>query len=45
MFWLPRNNKFQLVKKMIENDVDIKYCVRDNTVLEIKRSPADEIQQ
>ena len=30
---------------MIENEVDIKYCITDNTVLEIKRSVAGQIQQ
>ena len=44
-FGCPVKNKFQLVKKMIENDVDIKYCVTDNTILEIKRSADYEIQQ
>ena len=39
-FVCPIKNKFQLVKKLIENDVDVKYCVTDNTVLEIKRSAA-----
>ena len=44
-FGCPVKNKFQFVKEMITDDVDIKYCIADNTVLEIKRSGADEIQQ
>ena len=30
---------------MKENNVDIRYCIIDNTVLEIKHSAAVEIQQ
>ena len=44
-FGCSGKNKFQLVKKMIKNDTDIKYCITDNTVLEIKLSAANEIQQ
>ena len=44
-FGCPVKNKFHLVKKIIKNDVDIKYSITDNTVLEIKRNTADEIQQ
>ena len=43
MFWLPRKNKFQLLKKMTENDFDIKCYLTENTFLEIKSSAADEI--
>ena len=44
-FGCPVKNKFQLVKTMITDNVGIKYCITDNTVLEIKCSAADEIQQ
>ena len=43
-FDYPVKNKFHLVKKISENDADIKYWGTDNAVLEIKRSVANEIQ-
>ena len=41
-FGCPIENKSQLSKRTTENDVDIKYCIINDTVSEIKCSAADK---